>query len=300
MKKFFKENAATIALSVAISQGVTAAGIAVYFKSEMYSQGISAAINQAVATKEKSQIDEYKSSRFADFKEAPDEVPKNARVYGSLTARFTLAEFSDLECPYCKGLQGTLKEIVDRSKGAVNWQFRHMPLSFHNPAATNEAHAAECYAEQFGNRGFWVMLDEVFLKSGGNGSGLPDLDDTVRKLGADMDAFQACMSSNRYKDHILDQAKLGAKLGATGTPATVVIDNLTGKKEFIKGNQPTKAFIDVMKGMLAESQVQDAQAAAKEKGETVDPARVVGQQLLGTPSANAADAEGTSGTDSAE
>lgn len=294
MKKFLKENGVAIAVSVFVSQAITAGGLAVYLQSNLFGQRIGASVNEAVAAKEKGQIDEYKASRFEDFKEAPTEVPKNARIYGSLNARFTLAEFSDMECPYCKGLQGTLKEIVDRSNGAVNWQFRHMPLSFHNPAATTEAHAAECYSEQFGNPGFWVMVDEVFLKSGGNGAGLQDLEGTVRKLGADIGKFQECMASNRYKDHILEQAQLGAKLGITGTPATVVIDNLTNKKMFVKGNQPRKEFFDVMKQMLAESQANDANAEAKAKGEDVDPGRVVGQQLLNNLPAAKAGAEGSS------
>jgi len=287
MKQFIKANGASILLSVAISQVITIAGLAFYTSTESFDKAIRSAVNEAVATKEKAQIEEYRTSRFADFKEAPDEVPGNARVYGSLTARFTLAEFSDLECPYCKGLHGTLKEIVDRSNGAVNWQFRHMPLSFHNPAATTEAHAAECYADQFGNRGFWVMLDEVFQKSGGNGAGVSDLEETVRKLGADTGKYQECMASERYKGHIEDQAKLGAKIGATGTPATVLIDNLTGEKEFIKGNRPTKDFIDAMKRMISESKVKDAQAKAKENGEPVDPGSVISKQLLGNPPAAA-------------
>lgn len=285
MKQFIKSNGTTILAGVVISQAITFAGLAYYISTDSFDAAITSAVNEAVATKEKSQIEDYKLARFSDYKEAPDTVPGNARVYGSLTARFTLAEFSDLECPYCKGLHGTLKEIVDRSNGAVNWQFRHMPLSFHNPAATTGAHAAECYADQFGNRGFWVLLDEIFQKSGGNGAGVPDLAETVRKLGADMSKYQECMASDRYKDHIADQSKLGAKIGATGTPATVLIDNLTDQKEFISGNRPTNAYIDVMKRMLTESQVKDAQAKAKENGEVVDPGSVITQQLLGNPAA---------------
>jgi protein-disulfide isomerase len=283
MKQFIKVHGVAILASVAISQAITFSGLKYYASSDSFNGAIGAAVNEAVAAKDKAQIDEYRAARFAEFKEAPETVPGNARVYGSLTARFTLAEFSDLECPYCKGLQGTLKEIVDRSNGAVNWQFRHMPLSFHNPAATTEAHAAECYADQFGNRGFWVLLDEIFLKSGGNGAGVADLDETVRKLGADMPKYKECMASNRYKQHIDDQAKLGGKLGATGTPATVLIDNVSDQKEFISGNRPTKTYIDSMKQMLASSQVKDAQKQAKANGEEVDPGKVVANQLLGSP-----------------
>ncbi|MNG16800.1 hypothetical protein D3C84_1007410 [compost metagenome] len=91
---------------------------------------------------------------------------------------------------------------------------------------------------------------------------------------------------------------MGEKIGATGTPATMVIDNLTGEKEFVKGAQPASAFISIMKKMMV-SERADAQAdVQKQKGEQVDGGAVVSEQILGfgargvaAPAAEKADPE---------
>lgn len=191
-------------------------------------------------------------------------VPDDARVFGDLRARFTMVEFSDLECVFCKRLHPTLREIVEKSNGAVNWQWQHMPLGFHNPAAASGAHAAECYAEQKGNPGFWAFIGAWFDNSAMNGAGIKDLNKFAVSLGADADSFKACMSSGKYKDRINDQVQRGEKIGATGTPATVVIDNLTGEKEFIAGAQQSQAFTAVMKRMLKESTEKEIKKLAEE------------------------------------
>ncbi|MNL74312.1 hypothetical protein D3C87_1999310 [compost metagenome] len=61
----------------------------------------------------------------------------------------------------------------------------------------------------------------------------------------------------------------------------MVIDNLTGEKEFVSGAQPASAFITVMKKMMV-SERADAQAdEQKRRGEPVDGGAVVSEQILG-------------------
>lgn len=266
----------TVLVSVALSQAVSFA--ALHFWGDSYLSGVA---QKAAELREKAEIEAFSKAQFEKYSKAADVVPNDARVYGDLKARFTLAEFSDMECPFCKRLHPNLKQIVDRSNGAVNWQWRHLPLSFHNPAATDEASAAECFADQKGNRGFWVFLDQVFEKSAGNGGGIKDLSDVVKWLGGDKTKFSECMSANKFKDRIADHMRMGEKIGATGTPMTVVIDNLTGEKEIVSGAQPISAFVTIMKKM-AYSEKADAQAEEKkEKGESVDGGDVVSQKMLG-------------------
>ncbi|MDW1951409.1 thioredoxin domain-containing protein, partial [Vibrio sp. 812(2023)] len=142
------------------------------FKSEeRFNNAVQKALEHFVQQKREQDI----QAKYAKYESAPEQVPDDKRIYGNLNARFTLVEFSDLECPFCKKFHDTPKEVVDASNGNINWQWKHLPLSFHNPAAEKEALAAECVAEQKGNRGFWVFLDEVFAKSQGNGGGVPNL-----------------------------------------------------------------------------------------------------------------------------
>lgn len=277
-----KQNLKIIAAAVLISQAVTL-GLATGYKevmgspvpalaltdSEMKSV-VADAIEQGVKDREKEQIELVTAGLYAKHAQAPEKVPEDLHVYGDLRARFTLAEFSDLECGFCKKMHPTLHEIVEKSNGAVNWQWRHLPLSFHNPSAQNGAHASECFAEQKGNKGFWVFIDQWFSKSRMNGGGIDDVTAFAASLGADRDKFNACMDSGKYNQLIKDNAELGEKIGATGTPATVIYDNLTKKKAFISGAQPRSVFITKMKEMLAEADAEEAKQKAAAEGKPID------------------------------
>src|SRR5204863_994561 len=94
-------------------------------------------------------------------------------VYGNPNARFTLIEYSDFECPYCKTVHLTLKKLIDDSGGDVNWVYRHFPLEFHNPGAQRQAEASECIAELSGNDSFWKFANAIYARTRAGGKGFP-------------------------------------------------------------------------------------------------------------------------------
>lgn len=215
---------------------------------------VAASINKFVAQKQQADIDQ----KYAQFEAAPEKVEEGKHIYGDLGARFTLVEFSDMECPFCKRFHDTPKQIVDASKGNVNWQWKHMPLDFHNPAAHKEALAAECIAEQKGNRGFWVFVNDIFHHTQGNGGGVADLASVVTGVGADLDAFRECLGSGKYEDKVEADIQKAKSYGVNGTPATFVVDNHTGKSQLLGGAQPAQAIMAVMRKMMIESQQDDS------------------------------------------
>ncbi|HDL8252041.1 TPA: DsbA family protein [Yersinia enterocolitica] len=236
-----------------VNQVKDAEGVTFKSKAE-FDAAVAASINKFVEQKQQSDIDQ----KYAQFEGAPEKVEDGKHIYGDLGARFTLVEFSDLECPYCKQFHDTPKQIVDASKGNVNWQWKHMPLDFHNPAAHKEALAAECIAEQKGNRGFWVFINDVFQRSQGNGRGVEDLASVVTGVGADLDAFRECLSSGKYEDKVQADIQKAKSYGVNGTPATFVVDNQTGKSQLLGGAQPAQAIMAVMRKMMIESQQDDS------------------------------------------
>lgn len=193
-------------------------------------------------------------AKQAAYQSAAEAVPDGKHIYGNLNARFTLVEFSDLECPYCKRFHDTPKRLVDDSNGNVNWEWMHLPLSFHNPAAQYGAEAAECAAEIGGNRAFWMYVDEFFVQTRGNGQGPSDLAKVAEDVGVNVNQFRECMKSGRHRNKVQDQVNKAQKLGITGTPATFVVDNTTGKSQLLGGAQPAEAFVAAMRKMMAEDQ----------------------------------------------
>lgn len=169
------------------------------------------------------------------------------RLYGSLNANFTLVEFSDLECPFCKRFHSTPKSLVDESKGLVNWEWKHLPLGFHNPSAEQGAYAAECVGILKGNQASWAFLDLYFRKSAGNGAGVDNLSDLAKTLGVDSASFNECMAGDEVKAKVSADKSLASRSGITGTPATYVVDNRTGQSILLGGAQPVDSFITTIK-----------------------------------------------------
>ena len=135
--------------------------------SDSYAEGqgglekkMTVAIESYIATKKKDKV----KSKYSSYSKAVKDVPKGKHIYGSLDASFTLIEFSDLECPYCKRFHKTPKKIVDLSGGKMNWQWKHMPLSGHNPSALIQAEASECVADIAGNKAFWVFFSSIIIE----------------------------------------------------------------------------------------------------------------------------------------
>jgi protein-disulfide isomerase len=237
-----------------VNQVKDAEGVTFKSKAE-FEAAVAESINKFVAQKQQADIDQ----KYAQFEAAPEKVEEGKHIYGDLGARFTLVEFSDMECPsFCKRFHDTPKQIVDASKGNVNWQWKHMPLDFHNPAAHKEALAAECIAEQKGNRGFWVFVNDIFHHTQGNGGGVADLASVVTGVGADLDAFRECLGSGKYEDKVEADIQKAKSYGVNGTPATFVVDNHTGKSQLLGGAQPAQAIMAVMRKMMIESQQDDS------------------------------------------
>ncbi|MBW6319555.1 DsbA family protein, partial [Pseudomonas aeruginosa] len=61
-------------------------------------------------------------------------LPANHSLYGDAKARWTINEYADLECPFCKVYTPRLKRWVD-SHPDVNLVWRHLPLQMHGEAA---------------------------------------------------------------------------------------------------------------------------------------------------------------------
>jgi protein-disulfide isomerase len=150
--------------------------------------------------------------------------------YGRLDARFTLIEYADLECPYCKEYFPVLKRWIDANPD-VNWQWHHLPLAIHEPAATRGARLAECAGETGGPAAFWKAVDWIYQHTRGDGQGLPP---GVELPGKKPD-LDACLSSTRPDAVIQVDVEEAAQAGIAATPTLRVVDNQTGKSLLLSG-----------------------------------------------------------------
>lgn len=164
--------------------------------------------------------------------------PSNDYIYGKQEAEFSLVEYSDYECPFCKKFHKTAKQFISNNED-VNWIYRHFPLDFHNPGAQKQAEAAECAGVQTGNEGFWSYTDAIFKRTRSNGNGFPieNLVPLANELGLDVKEFKSCLESEATKTKVLNQYANGQAAGVTGTPGNFLIHNATGNLMVINGAQ---------------------------------------------------------------
>lgn len=160
-------------------------------------------------------------------------------IRGNPDAEFSLIEYSDFECPYCKRFHPTAQKIVDEYDGKVNWVYRHFPLGFHDPLATQKAEASECANQVGGNDKFWEYTDMLYEET------IKDealLITKANEIGIDEIAFLDCLESDTYLDHIKQDMNEGASAGITGTPGNIVRNNKTGEVKLVSGAQPFENF----------------------------------------------------------
>lgn len=151
-------------------------------------------------------------------------------IYGRPGARFTVIEYADFECPYCRAYFPVLRRWID-AHPEVDWQWRHLPLPMHQPAALHEARLAECAGEIEGPSGFWKAVAWIYGHTRGDGRGLPD--DVPFPWSAA--PFRQCIDGPRADRIIRDQAAEASRAGIDATPTLRLVDRETGRALLLPG-----------------------------------------------------------------
>lgn len=140
-----------------------------------------------------------------------------APTIGKSDAPVTLVEFSDFQCPFCKGMAPTLKQVSQKLGDKVQIVYRQYPLTSIHPFAAKAAEASLCANEQ---GKFWEMHDAMFEDQ--TKLAVKDLKATAVRLGMDGKKFDTCLDSGRYVEQIQNDLSEGQKVGVNGTPAVFI------------------------------------------------------------------------------
>jgi protein-disulfide isomerase len=164
------------------------------------------------------------------------------------TGDFTLIEYTDLECPFCKKFHPTVERVLKDYDGRMRYAMKHFPLNIH-PKARKEALAAECAGQQ--NK-FFEFVTEIFSVTPSN-NGLEEnvLFETAAKIGLKEDQFKTCVETESFAQEVADDAIEAQATGGTGTPHTIIIDKdgkiITGIRGSISEQQLRDAIDSVLK-----------------------------------------------------
>ncbi|MFH2007459.1 MAG: thioredoxin domain-containing protein [bacterium] len=170
------------------------------------------------------------------------DADKRYRIYprphnpakGPRTAKVTVIEVSDFQCPHCRNASGTMEQILKAFPRDVRLVFMHNPLPNH-PDARLGAFAAMAAHKQ---GKFWEYHDLLFRNP--RQMKKPNLLAYAKQLGLDVAKFQKEMDDRRLQMQVNQDMQQLQRLGARGTPAFFV------NGRYVRGNKPFSYFKKVI------------------------------------------------------
>jgi protein-disulfide isomerase len=149
---------------------------------------------------------------------------------GPKTAKVTIVQFSDFQCPFCSKVEPTMTDLEKEYGKDLRVVWKNNPLPFHNNAmpAAKAAMAAAAQGK------FWEMHAKLFADQA-------HLDDATyekyaNELGLNMNKFKASLSDSKIDSDIKEDIAVAARFGAQGTPGFFI----NGRP--LRGAQPKEAF----------------------------------------------------------
>lgn len=169
-----------------------------------------------------------------------------APAKGPAAAPVTIVEYSDFQCPGCRGLQPELDRLTEAYGERVRLVFKHFPLHSIHPEAQKAAEASLCAQDQ---DKFWEMHDAMFANQ--RQLGVEQLKQQATTLGLDGERFAACLDSGAKSAAVLSDVAGGREIGINQTPSLFV----NGRPiNFAGGRSPFEVLSEVVDRELGQRQ----------------------------------------------
>lgn len=148
-------------------------------------------------------------------------VRSDSHQTASSSAKVTVVEFGDYQCPACEAAYPMTKQMLQDFDSKINFVFRNFPLPQHQNAMI----AAEA-AEAAGAQGkFWQMHDKLYDTQNDwaeSPQPLSFFDSYAKGLGLNLDQFNKDVTSNAFSNKIGQDMNDGETLGINVTPTFFV------------------------------------------------------------------------------
>ena len=159
-------------------------------------------------------------------------VGEDSHKVTSDSAKVTIVEFGDYQCPACGAAHPIVKQILKDYGEQITFVFRNFPLPMHNNAKIS-AEAAEAAGAQ---GKFWEMHDKLYETQNNWAESSKPLDlfvNYAQELGLDVDKFKEDIDGNKYSDRINKDKSDGNTLGVNSTPTFFINgEKLVGAPNF--------------------------------------------------------------------
>ncbi len=147
----------------------------------------------------------------------------DAPAMGDAKAPVTLVEYSDFECPVCRGLHDALRGMLPNYQGKVRVIFKDFPIEQLHPWARTAAIAGRC-AYQQDPKAFWKMYDLLYYNQEiiSASNAWTKIMDYAGQSGLEADTFKSCMASPEAGAAVNASRANGQQLDVNSTPTVFV------------------------------------------------------------------------------
>jgi protein-disulfide isomerase len=163
-------------------------------------------------------------------------------IMGSATAKVTLVEYGDYQCPFCGEAYAVVKRIQERYGEDLLLVFRNFPLPEVHPRAEFAAELAEAAGAQ---GKFWEMHDFIYENQGALRHDEVYLNFARTKLGLDAAKMAREVEGHVYAPRIREDFISGIRSGVNGTPTFFI--NGTRHDDSYEFTVMTEAIDSVLK-----------------------------------------------------
>lgn len=143
-------------------------------------------------------------------------VRPDSNQISTSSAKVTLVEFGDYQCPACKAAYSIVKQLLNDEKGKINFVFRS--FAFLGQESTWAAEAAECAVPE---GKFWQYHDYLYEHQGAENSGVfskTNLESFASTLNLNTEQFKFCLETDKYSQKVTNDLADGKELGVNSTP----------------------------------------------------------------------------------
>jgi protein-disulfide isomerase len=176
-------------------------------------------------------------------------------VQGSATAKLTLVEFTDYQCPFCsRYVRDTYAQILTEyvETGKLRYVLMDLPLESIHKSAFKAAEAAHCAGDQ---GKYWEMHRRLFE----NQKTLDAWNAHAEAVGLDVAKFEQCLASGSHAAGIRGDISQAKAAGVAGTPGFfLAVADSTGSKvrtlQSLRGALPFARFKEAIDRLLAEAE----------------------------------------------
>jgi protein-disulfide isomerase len=172
-------------------------------------------ILQKYATEQQAKEKKVQAEAIAKVRKNTKAMIGDSPVSGASNRQIVMVAFSDFQCPYCASADRSIKQFMAKHKDKVTLVYKYFPLTQIHPEALPAARAAWAANKQ---GKFWDYHDALYANQAKLGEAF--YLETATKLKLDLNKFTA--DRKLADDFIVQDFKLGRKLGVDGTPTFIM------------------------------------------------------------------------------